>query len=514
MFQVFLSTARLLNREDIQHPDFETVLRAQLGGPDHRLAELNGELARIGTDDPSALPLLLEAGRCYLDKHDYVTQKRYAVQAYECAAAWGDPIGTAAAGMALGVACCWTGDLRLARIHADRVAAYLDGLDAADLGPLLPVLVDLSWVETQLQRLPEAEAHQRRGLRVAEALGSEEHWVLLQVLLGATLRELGRLADAERHTERAREIAELRDNGIQRELALIALGEIALEAGDTRRTHEMAVRARAAAGSLTRFARAALMLIGLTMIRTGEPQDGRDLVLEAAGGKLLPLVPVGARTRVYAGLASADAALGHHAEAVRWSELAMRTTWACDLDRAMGYAQLAHAEALLKPDPGGAQRAADLARTAFERVDAHLGLAAAYRMVGMAQGRLNRLAESTAALARSEELYRGCAATIAADEIRLLRMTTRSAADRATEHDQAAIECLSPREMQVARLIAQGSSNQQIAGALNIKTNTVQVHVGQILRKLRVPSRAAVARLVTLAEATELVSGQVRRGNN
>ncbi|MBE9500657.1 LuxR family transcriptional regulator [Streptomyces sp. GKU 257-1] len=64
------------------------------------------------------------------------------------------------------------------------------------------------------------------------------------------------------------------------------------------------------------------------------------------------------------------------------------------------------------------------------------------------------------------------------------------------------MECLSPRELQVARLIARGSSNQQIASALDIKLNTVQVHVGRILRKLRVGSRVAVARVVMLAEST------------
>jgi DNA-binding CsgD family transcriptional regulator len=286
-------------------------------------------------------------------------------------------------------------------------------------------------------------------------------------------------------------------------MALIALGEIALEAGDTERTRALAEQARAAAGTPTRFEPAALMLIGLTMIQTGKPLDGRDLVLEAAGGKLLPLVPIAARPRVRAALAAADAALGHGAEALRWSELAMGDTRVCGLARTHGYAQLARAEALLKSDPDEAQRAADSARAAFERVDARLGLAAAHLAVGSAQSRLGRVEESAAALARSEELYRRCAATAAADNVRLMRASARTVAEEMADEDHGTIECLSPRELQVARLIAQGSSNQQIASVLDIKLNTVQVHVGRILRKLRVQSRTVVTRLVTLAEASE-----------
>src|SRR5436190_16650122 len=136
MVQVFHSANRLSSRDDFPDPDFETVLRAQLGGTDHRLAEINGELARIGTRDPSAVGLLIEAGRCYLRKHDYLTYQRYATEAYECATAWGDPVAMAEAGLSLAVACCWTGDLRAAWSQAERVASYVDNLEDAAVGCL------------------------------------------------------------------------------------------------------------------------------------------------------------------------------------------------------------------------------------------------------------------------------------------------------------------------------------------------------------------------------------------
>ena len=50
---------------------------------------------------------------------------------------------------------------------------------------------------------------------------------------------------------------------------------------------------------------------------------------------------------------------------------------------------------------------------------------------------------------------------------------------------------LTPRELEVARLMARGWSNDQIAGELFISPRTVQVHVGNVMAKLGAPSRAA-----------------------
>jgi DNA-binding NarL/FixJ family response regulator len=50
---------------------------------------------------------------------------------------------------------------------------------------------------------------------------------------------------------------------------------------------------------------------------------------------------------------------------------------------------------------------------------------------------------------------------------------------------------LSPRELQVLRLVAAGSTNKAIAAELVLSERTVDRHVSNIFMKLRVPSRAA-----------------------
>ena len=67
------------------------------------------------------------------------------------------------------------------------------------------------------------------------------------------------------------------------------------------------------------------------------------------------------------------------------------------------------------------------------------------------------------------------------------RPRCRGTARRAGRHGRT----LTPREVQVVELIAQGMRNKEIAAALGISEETAQVHVKNILAKLKVKDRTA-----------------------
>jgi DNA-binding CsgD family transcriptional regulator len=56
---------------------------------------------------------------------------------------------------------------------------------------------------------------------------------------------------------------------------------------------------------------------------------------------------------------------------------------------------------------------------------------------------------------------------------------------------------LTPRQLEVAALVAASNTNRQIGRALGISEKTAEVHVRNIMERLHAPSRAGVAAWVT-----------------
>ena len=56
-----------------------------------------------------------------------------------------------------------------------------------------------------------------------------------------------------------------------------------------------------------------------------------------------------------------------------------------------------------------------------------------------------------------------------------------------------ALAALTPREFEVAGLVAAGLANKEIAARLGVKTSTAKEHVHRILVKTELPNRAAIA---------------------
>ncbi|MGP3684749.1 ATP-binding protein [Streptomyces sp. IBSNAI002] len=105
------------------------------------------------------------------------------------------------------------------------------------------------------------------------------------------------------------------------------------------------------------------------------------------------------------------------------------------------------------------------------------------------------LAAARSALARAAAAYEepGARWDVARADARLRSLGVRRGSRSARRRPANGWEALTPAELKVALLVAQGRSNPEIAGALFLSRRTVQTHVSHILAKLQVRSRAAVA---------------------
>jgi DNA-binding CsgD family transcriptional regulator/tetratricopeptide (TPR) repeat protein len=151
-----------------------------------------------------------------------------------------------------------------------------------------------------------------------------------------------------------------------------------------------------------------------------------------------------------------------------------------------------HLEAALLEAEGQPAAAVDLYRRAagrpgvyppaFLTADCHLGAARCLRVLGDAAGALEHAREADRLLERWPGWRR--------DEVRAL--LRRLGVDTGTPAATAP-GSLTPREREVAALVAEGLSNGEVARRLYISTKTASVHVSNILGKLGMASRAEVA---------------------
>jgi DNA-binding CsgD family transcriptional regulator len=114
------------------------------------------------------------------------------------------------------------------------------------------------------------------------------------------------------------------------------------------------------------------------------------------------------------------------------------------------------------------------------------------------------------------DLFEACSAPYEAARARLVLSAALAALDRSAHaaaaakaarealallgarHDGAG-DALSPRELDVLRLVADGLSDAEIAQRLFLSPHTVHRHVANARTKLRLPSRAAAVAYATRA---------------
>jgi len=141
--------------------------------------------------------------------------------------------------------------------------------------------------------------------------------------------------------------------------------------------------------------------------------------------------------------------------------------------------------------------ASDAMGEAEDAVWARLDLGRVLRASGDRQGAVSAYTE---AAARARELGAVGAGRIASRALRELGV--RAWRRSARQAGAGALHDLSARELEVARLVAEGSSNREIADLLALSPRTVERHLTNSLAKLGARNRMELAALVHTAFGT------------
>ncbi|XVQ83091.1 helix-turn-helix transcriptional regulator [Microbispora siamensis] len=383
--------------------------------------------------------------------------------------------------------------------------------DAPDehLSEWLDAIAWLCWAESYLGRYGEALRHFDRAAAVARSTG--QTYILTNLLAGRakTLVATGRLAEARATAEESVEGARLLDSGQQLVFALTQVCLAESWSGDDEaalRAGEEAVRCGVGAGetweATARYAR------GQALINAGRYAEGVEAVLDACNRFESPRVDPGTLLQACETLAYADAARETSAEAdaegtaraAQWAALAVRLEEP-RLPAYCGFAALARSHALSRQDPGAAAEAAEeaarLLTVGERRLDAGRALLTAGLAHLAAPGGRSRAREHLRAAA---EVFDACGARAlkarTERELRRLGVRVGGGATTAAGGDAARFG-LSPRELEVALLVAEGLTNQQVAERLFLSVRTVETHLSRIFAKLEVTSRVGVATALT-----------------
>ena len=168
-------------------------------------------------------------------------------------------------------------------------------------------------------------------------------------------------------------------------------------------------------------------------------------------------------------------------------QLADRST-ASGTDWALGIAARSHA--LLVDD----ERAEDLYTEAIERLThtrVAVELARAHLLYGEWLRRQPRRMDARKQLRIAHDMFTDFGMEAFAERARIeLQATGEHARKRTVD----TLTQLTPQEGQIARLVAQGNTNREIAAQLFISPSTVEYHLHKAFRKLGVKSRAQLAR--------------------
>ncbi|MFE2410980.1 LuxR C-terminal-related transcriptional regulator [Kitasatospora sp. NPDC059408] len=397
-----------------------------------------------------------------------------------------------------GLCAALTPDGELGRAAISAGAASVDTLSDLELLSNPEYLALLGWAEILLGRFHDALRHLCRGVTVTIRSGRTRTLTPLLNALCYLGLYLGPAVEADPTAREALQLAEQLDFAEVRGM-ILALRSATASWGSTERNDRAVWLAEQAVVALQpgdAWAVSATLCLARAVAVNGDFQRCTLLITNLGKGPRLPALPSILRPLCYEMLTAAAVATADPA-ATTWAERATAAAAALpDQPMQHGYATAARAHVLAERDPAAA---AELYRSAA-LLFGGVGMTAVQAwtlLLGSAPAAATGAHQDAAAmLVMAKDLARRCGASrvyVAA------QLREQAPAPAAADADDP-LTVLTGREYEVAALVGVGKKTREIARELNLSPRTVDVHLSRIFRKLAVGNRAALARLMTLAE--------------
>jgi DNA-binding CsgD family transcriptional regulator len=303
---------------------------------------------------------------------------------------------------------------------------------------------------------------------------------------------LGRLAEAMASAQEAKDAASLVGSDLLLSLSLTLECLVASSSGDDRAALRCGERAVAVCGSTREWGGAlAHCAWALALLSAGDTDAAIGLVVAARDWFNPSVLLHGNLLWCGEAIAQAEAERGHQQDAGRWADLGERLARP-GLPATVAMARLARAHATSHKEPARAAGFAIQAGEELAGVGLRLDAGRAFLFAGLAYRSAGDRERALAELHRAADIFDDCGAKALGawanrEQRRLgVRVVTRSSARDARPYG------LSKREVDVARLVIEGCTNQRIAEKLFVSVRTVETHLTHIFGKLGVTSRVGV----------------------
>lgn len=475
-----------------------TRAERQLGRITEAGAIARAALAALA-DTATATALHTELADHAYDIQDYETSRRHAEAAAATARRHQDAVGEAKALAQEALAQLFSADQAAALARAARAADLIDAASDSTLLTNLEAVHQLGLAEGIMGRFADAERHLARGAELSRRTG--QTYVQREVLTSLANAQLrsGNLRGAlVTLDESARHGASLGGSVVRavienlRAETLYWLGR----PGDTQEAIASAERAAGIAeGSPYAWAVSVRCFHAEFVLLTGDASRARRLLLDAVGGAELSGLSIWRRPRWCDVLAQAAFAEGDHAAVEHWARTAEICLEQLPSTGRRGFALRARMRAHraagdIDAAVCGAQGAIAAFTVGGERIEIARTLLHAAALC-LDAGRPDDVAGW---LDRAADLARQCDSVRLSDEVALQR--DRLVASVGAPSAPSAPAALTAREREIADLASTGITSGEIANALFLSVRTVDSHLGRIYRKLDVPNRASLTRVM------------------